>query len=214
MSDKRGWVLGAASVAVGLTFAPEGSLWRVGAAILLLWGLPAVSWAWALGGDWLRGVGLAYVGSGLATLTLVLLPGPFPAGWARMVYWLLAVLPAWRVTDEEPFRWVSWKRAVPWLAVAMLALAARGINLSYSEFQGDEAVIMQRAAQAIAGNDEVLFLHQKGPVEILTPLALWSLTGTVNEWQARLPFTLAGVWAVLAVAATCLGILAIRRARR
>ncbi len=201
MSDKRGWVLGAASVAVGLTFAPEGSLWRVGAAILLLWGLPAVSWAWALGGDWLRGVGLAYVGSGLATLTLVLLPGPFPAGWARMVYWLLAVLPAWRVTDEEPFRWVSWKRAVPWLAVAMLALAARGINLSYSEFQGDEAVIMQRAAQAIAGNDEVLFLHQKGPVEILTPLALWSLTGTVNEWQARLPFTLAGVWAVLAVAA-------------
>ena len=77
----------------------------------------------------------------------------------------------------------------------------RLVNLSYSEFQGDEAVIMSRAAQALAGEDRELFLHQKGPVEILTPMALWALTGTVTEWQARLPFSLAGVLAVLAVAA-------------
>ncbi len=191
-------VLAAAVTAAALTFAPAGSPWRWGAAWALLWGLPTLSWGGWLGGDWLRGAGLAYVGSGLATLAMTLLPGPFPADGARVVYWLLAVAPLAFGGRREASPRGSWWM---WGALLLLALLARGINLDYSEFQGDEAVIMERAAQALAGNDETLFLHQKGPVEILTPQALWSLGGTVNEWQARVPFALAGGLAVLAVTA-------------
>jgi len=87
------------------------------------------------------------------------------------------------------------------LAVVLIAGLVRFLNLGYSEFQGDEAVIMRRAAQMLAGDDQVLCLHQKGPVEILTPMALWALTGTLNEGQARAPFALMGVLAVAACAA-------------
>jgi hypothetical protein len=72
--------------------------------------------------------------------------------------------------------------------------------LGYSEFQGDEALIMGRAAQILAGERDQIFLHQKGPVEILMPVALWSLTETASEGLVRVPFALVGVLAVAAIA--------------
>ncbi|HSM59125.1 MAG TPA: glycosyltransferase family 39 protein, partial [Candidatus Sulfomarinibacteraceae bacterium] len=81
----------------------------------------------------------------------------------------------------------------------LLTIVLRYPNLSYKEFQGDEGVIMERAAAALLGDDAQLFLHQKGPVEILIPLFTWGLGGSINEFWTRLPFTAAGVLTVLAV---------------
>jgi hypothetical protein len=58
---------------------------------------------------------------------------------------------------------------------------------------------MVRAARAILGDGAQLFYHQKGPVEVLLPMATWTLSGTINEAQARLPFAFAGLLGVVAV---------------
>jgi 4-amino-4-deoxy-L-arabinose transferase-like glycosyltransferase len=58
---------------------------------------------------------------------------------------------------------------------------------------------MMRAARAIAGDDRQLLYHQKGPVEVLLPMATWTLSGRISEWQARLPFAFAGLLGVGAI---------------
>lgn len=182
-------------------------LLRYGAAVFLLWGAPAVGWAIVASGRRLErvaiGGGMAFVCTGLATLALHLIPGAFPSIVAILSYGLLACMPLLLLPRcvnrvERP----SWRKQ--WLIVlfvVFVAAAVRFPSLGYSEFQGDEAVIMRRAAQALAGDDRELYLHQKGPVEILVPMSLWALTGTVNEWQARVPFALAGLLAVVVVMA-------------
>ena len=85
--------------------------------------------------------------------------------------------------------------------VALLLVAAflRLTNLGYSEFQGDEARAMLMAAGVIQGQDEILFLHKKGPVEVLLPATFYALQGTADEFTARLPFALSSLAGVLSV---------------
>jgi hypothetical protein len=71
--------------------------------------------------------------------------------------------------------------------------------LSYSEFQGDEALAMIFAAEAIEGHEDALFLRGKGPGEILLPLALWRLTGPISEGLARIPFVIAGMAGIITI---------------
>ncbi|MBN1580644.1 MAG: glycosyltransferase family 39 protein, partial [Anaerolineae bacterium] len=84
-------------------------------------------------------------------------------------------------------------------ALLIITILFRLAGLGYSEFQGDEGIIMVRAAEAIAGDDGELFLHQKGPFEILIPMATWSLNGALNEFWARLPFAWAGILGIAAL---------------
>ncbi len=97
--------------------------------------------------------------------------------------------------------WPKFQRNWHWVFLILLALALRFTWLGYSEFQGDEGLIMSRAAAMLTGDDAEIFLHQKGPIEILLPMSLWGLAGEINEFWARIAFAWAGVWAVLAVAA-------------
>ena len=83
----------------------------------------------------------------------------------------------------------------------LLAAALRLTHLGYAEFQGDEARAMLMAAGLGQGRDEVLFVHKKGPSEVLLPALMWATTGGIDEATARLPFALAGLGAVLAVGA-------------
>jgi hypothetical protein len=187
-----------------LTWLPVPTGIRYIAAWVLLWLLPALSWARALPGDrttrLASGSGLAFAVSGLLTLALHYLPGPFPRGAARWTYAVGALLPFGvapaGTKDGRPRP--EFARGV--LVALIIAALVRLPNLAYSEFQGDEAVIMSRAAQALEGDDGELFLHQKGPVEVLIPMSLWSLTGTTSEWQVRLPFAFMGCLAVVAIA--------------
>lgn len=85
-----------------------------------------------------------------------------------------------------------------WL-ILLVAIGLRFVNLGYSEFQGDEALAMLAAAEALSGHETALFLRAKGPGEVLFPMALWRLTGTTTEALARLPFALATLGAILTI---------------
>ena len=92
-------------------------------------------------------------------------------------------------------------KSVIWQVVLIVVLASffRLTFLGYSEFQDDEAKVMLKAAGAIQGRDDVLFLHKKGPAEILIPTVLYSLMGQTNEFAARLPFALANLLGIIVV---------------
>jgi hypothetical protein len=149
------------------------------------------------------------IGSGLgmgtvALLTLLLhyVPGPFPtAALAVAVSGLILVLIllTFRSSGTQFTLDLDGRTLVLSALVVLLAAFLRFTHLGYSEFQGDEATIMMRAAHAISGDDAQLFYHQKGPIEVLIPTATWALSGVINEWQARLPFATAGLVGVAAV---------------
>ena len=82
------------------------------------------------------------------------------------------------------------------LALLLVAAFLRFGNLGYSEFQGDESRAVLMAAGVVRGQEEILFLHKKGPVEILVPAVFYALDGTITEFIARFPFALASVAAL------------------
>ncbi|MBE7553876.1 MAG: glycosyltransferase family 39 protein [Anaerolineales bacterium] len=100
---------------------------------------------------------------------------------------------------HSPLTIVSLRTSTPLLLILLIALFLRTLNLNYSEFQGDEALAMITAAEALEGHEDALFLRSKGPAEVLLPMALWRLTGVINESIARLPFTTASLLAIVTI---------------
>lgn len=100
---------------------------------------------------------------------------------------------------NSPLTIVSLRASAPLLLILLIALLLRTVNLNYSEFQGDEALAMITAAEALEGHEDALFLRSKGPAEVLLPMALWRLSGVINEPIARLPFTTASLLAVATI---------------
>ncbi len=206
----------------GLLLAPAGGPPRVlGALILFL--LPGLAWAGRLipTADrltrWTVGAGLSYTLAMTLGLILHYLPGPVPL-WAELAALNALILVPWlkrggareqggRGTGGQGSREAEEQRSgapcllslprlrasAPLLLVLLLAALFRFPGLGYSEFQGDEALVMISAAEALEGHQDALFLRGKGPGEVLLPMLLWRLTGTVNEATARLPFAVAGL---------------------
>ncbi|GAB4543942.1 MAG: hypothetical protein Kow0063_37520 [Anaerolineae bacterium] len=186
-----------------LLLAPAGSPLRVVGALIIL-ALPGLVWARRLAPPldyltrWLVGAGLSYTLAIMLGLGLHYLPGPIPL-WATLAALnVLAVLPGLLPAGARGATRQLPDKRLGWLAVIfLLAALFRFTNLGYSEFQGDEALAMITAAEALEGHQDALFLRGKGPGEALLPLALWRLTGTINETIARLPFAIAGLLMVL-----------------
>jgi len=183
----------------GLLLAPAGSLARLtGAMVLLL--LPGLAWTGRLlpTADpltrWTLGAGLSYTLAMTLGLILHYLPGPIPL-WAELVAFNALALIPWLGAGGWRRRAGGGRLAASRWLVAILLLAAifRFTSLGYSEFQGDEALAMISAAEALEGHQDALFLRGKGPGEVLLPMVLWRLTGTVNESIARIPFAIAGL---------------------
>ncbi|MEO8084295.1 MAG: glycosyltransferase family 39 protein [Ardenticatenales bacterium] len=92
-----------------------------------------------------------------------------------------------------------------WLAIALvIAFAAlfRLPNLGWSEFQGDEALVLHKAAATIDGRHDAIYVHKKGPAEILVTAEVYAITRRIDEGTARLPFAvamLAGLAALIVV---------------
>jgi len=190
---------------------PPASAGRVAGALLLVGFLPGLSWASRLLPSsspllrWTSAAALSYVFSSLAALLLHYLPGPVQPWHILTSLNLLAILPLLFRTRNKPVAEdgpsSSYKSFCPLALCLLITVAAllRVGNLNYSEFQGDEALTMISAAEALEGHENALLLRAKGPGEVLLPLILWRLTGTVNETIARLPFTLAALWAIITV---------------
>ena len=187
------------ATANGLLLAPAGSPSRVAGALILLL-LPGLAWARRLLPKLAHltrsiiGAGLSYTIAMVVGLILHYLPGPIPLWAALAALNGLALIPILLVGDTANQEPLKLGRAARWLvAILLLALAFRFISLGYSEFQGDEALAMITAAEALEGHQDAFFLRGKGPGEALLPMALWRLTGTLDETIARLPFTTAGL---------------------
>ena len=146
------------------------------------------------GEDWLIGAGLVLLMQPLFALLIHYLPGSIPAWLLLLAAILLPLLlpsaPLLPRPSAPPFRF--------WLPI-LLALLLRLPNMGYKEIQGDEGIILTRAAAALMGDEAELFLHQKGPMEILLPLVTWGVTGATHEFWARLPFLWAGLLGVTAI---------------
>ncbi len=186
---------------VAILLLPPGDL-RTAASFFLLWVLPGWAWVWALrsgvptASRWLPGLGLGVAVNALLALLLHYLPGPIPFWASLLAFSLAALLPMF--ISRSAVR-PSLTFSVYWVLPLLVALAFRLPDLGYSEFQGDEAVAMVRAAKAIEGDDGQLFLHQKGPLEILLPMATWRLAGAMDEFWARLPFAWVSLLGVAAI---------------
>ncbi len=101
------------------------------------------------------------------------------------------------VAIGERWQWFDWTNLA---LLALLAGAAylRFTNIGYAELHGDEAIVALRSVDVIQGWERALFVHKKGPGEILMGTALYVLTGRLTEFAAHLPFALASWTGVLA----------------
>jgi 4-amino-4-deoxy-L-arabinose transferase-like glycosyltransferase len=181
----------------------------------LLWVLPGLAWSKLLPHRgvrpperWVLALGLNFVVTPVLTLLLAYLPGPLTSPQLLLGLLVATFGPlligqllrrgraAERASEPSP-----WGRRGRLLLAAVLLLAAglRFVNLGYSEFQGDEAIVIVRAAKALEGDEAILFQHKKGPAELTVVMATWRLTGFINEPLARLPFAWANLLGVAAL---------------
>ena len=207
------WYLASLVVANLALLLPDLSPFRVAGALLLIGLLPGLSWANRLPAAspallrWTIAAALSYVITTLTTLLLHYLPGPVHAWQVLAALDALALLPflinrikaAAAPKPGDSAAAPLTRSAAPLLLILLIALALRTANLHYSEFQGDEALAMISAAEALEGHADALFLRAKGPGEVLLPMALWRLTGPINEPVARLPFTVAALLAIVTI---------------
>lgn len=138
----------------------------------------------------------------LLLLLLHILPGSIP-WWLLLGISIILSIGILSLENKEPgtedlepeaessHRFSRWYFAV--IAVLILAAVFRLVYLGSAEFQGDEARAMLMAMGVQHGQDEILLLHRKGPMEILLPALPLVLIGKINEWAARLPFACAGI---------------------
>ncbi|RME98548.1 MAG: hypothetical protein D6768_17065, partial [Chloroflexi bacterium] len=146
---------------------PPASVLRVTGALLLLAILPGGLWAtrfFPTEPPLLRGViaaGISVAATALLALALQYLPGPVQTWHLLAALNLIALLPllfirrrpiAVRHSPIRPF----FKEHLPLLLILAVALFLRAANLSYSEFQGDEALAMLSAAEALEGHEDAL----------------------------------------------------------
>jgi hypothetical protein len=189
------------------------SLLLPGLLLVRLWAPRAEGWQGALE----RIVYAVAAGIGVQVVTLLLLsyiPGPLTKGMALAAFdGILIVLGVVRhadVADRRACATQTWQTArstlhasrstlFGLLILLLTAGALRFVDLGYADFDSDEARATLRAAAVIQGYDDVLFIHRKGPTEILVPTALYVLTGHLTEGEARLPFALANLAGVLAI---------------
>ena len=197
-----------------LIFLPFGVVLRYSAAFALSALLPGLLLSEQLGAQLgerglieraVMGVGLGYALLIISGLLLHNVPGPLRRWMVLLSYSALCLLLAALGARPRIPSAQTTRSGAPWTLPAILLLAAllRLVHLGYSEFQGDEVAVLHKAAAAIQGRDDALFLHKKGPAEILVLMVNYAATQRVNEFTARLPFALAGLAAVGAT--YCLG---------
>ncbi len=199
------WLWAAAALAIAANAWFEV---RAAAAVLLLFFLPGWAWleAWLPSfreGVWrvILAAGLSLILTSLGTLYLSYLPGPLTEGHLLGLCAVLTLPPLAVALRRQPAP-LLWPDRRLWLllgVVLVLAAALRLPRLGYAEFHEDEVEVTSLATRTIGGEDYAVFLHRKGPEQMLPPLAGWLLAGHITEGWARLPFALAGLLGVAAL---------------
>jgi len=160
-----------------------------------------------LGERFVYGVGLGFALMILLMLALSYLPGGLTFGDLLLAFnGLILLLFVGNLLQQRrapqpspalPTPMTSWS----FIALATLLLGTaylRFTHLGYSELHGDEALVALRSVDVIQGWERALFVHKKGPGEILSGAMIYLLTGELTEYAAHLPFAFASWSAVLA----------------
>ena len=147
-------------------------------------------------------LGAGYASLITGGLALHYLPGPITLPLVLVAYDIILLCLLIPYTRQERSKSsVAIPKSALIQASLLIAIAAFFCftYLGYSEFQGDEAIVMLKATAAVRGDDNAILVHKKGPAEILIPAIFYASQGQVNEWMARLPFALAALAGLLAV---------------
>ena len=154
----------------------------------------------------LYGVGAGYALFVVALLGLSYLPGGLTFRQVFITFHLIIAGLAVAATGARRGRAAPTGLRLRWdgATVALLALLAgaaylRFTHLGYAELHGDETLVALRAVDVIQGYERALFVHKKGPAEILIGAGIYALTGKLNEFAGHLPFALASWTGVAAV---------------
>ena len=205
---RRWWPLWLGALALGIILLTDWAEVRLLAAVVLFflpgWAWLEACWPGAGQGVWrlLVAAGLGLALTSLGTLYLAYLPGPLTVTHLLLGY-VVITLPALVLARRRPLSRLEWPDREGWLlilAVLGVAAALRMPHLGYAEFHEDEVEVTSLAVRAIQGEDYAVFLHRKGPAQMLLPLAGWLLSDRITEGWARLPFALASLLGVLTLA--------------
>ena len=169
-------------------------------ALLLLFVWPGVAWGFS---TWLwkestaraEQLAISAVG-GLAILltvilALALLPGEIHIVILVMLSLVFTLLPivSNMIRPESTLSFAPFAaKDLVWIFLPIgIALILRLPWFGYREIQGDEGIVLVRAADVLLGDHVELLLHRKGPMEILLIVGLWGLSGELNDFWSRLP---------------------------
>ena len=202
----RFWPIVLWITANGLILAPVEPL-RPAAALVLLAFVPG--WVWlryfdppvSLPARVIVAMGLSLALTVVSTMAAVYLPGPLSHTPLLLV--INGVILAGLVTNRSTSQLTNQltNQPTPYLlitlaALLLLAAALRLPRLGYAEFHEDEAEALMLGVRLFQGEDYALFLHRKGPAQMLLPVAFWLSSGHLTETLARLPFALSSILSV------------------
>ncbi|MFQ5577337.1 MAG: hypothetical protein ACE5G8_10170 [Anaerolineae bacterium] len=196
LRNRYGWFLGLWELAMLVAGFGGWFPARAAAATLLLFFLPGWAWLeiwpaaprrvlWRL----VLAFSLSLSLSGLGTLYLAYLPGPITKAHLSGMLAVITLPPLLIALrrDPQPLEWPAPKFWLPLLLLLLLAASLRLPMLGYAEFHEDEVEVTSLAARAIGGTDYAVFLHRKGPLQMLVPLGGWLAAGRITEGWARFP---------------------------
>ncbi len=200
------WLLLVASNLLILTGADPAL--RYPAALILVAFLPG--WAWLRAAlppltdpaeRLTMAVGVSLALTIVVAMGAVYLPGPISQAkilWLTNLVTLTGLgIAAWRArghpAEGAASTAFSPRLLLPLLLVLLLAAALRLPRLGYAEFHEDEAEALMLGVRLLNGEDYALFLHRKGPAQMLLPLTFWLLANQITEALARFPFALSSI---------------------
>jgi hypothetical protein len=207
------WPLLLAAAATGLLLAPVPVSIRYTAGLILCLFLPGWVWSFPLFRPVARlllSPGLSIALTILASMVAVYLPGALTRSQLLLLLNLL-IITGWGTARFSATHFPSpavassdnkSRLVIPGLLLLLvltLALLLRLPRLGYAEFHEDEAEALMLGVRLLQGEDYALFLHRKGPAQMLLPVTLWLLTGQITETLARLPFALSSLFSVAAI---------------
>lgn len=203
------WPLVLLIAADSLITATSGPPTRYAAALILLLFLPGWVWVEAFFNPLLNlaerlvlAIGLSLALTVFGAMLAVYLPGPISVSKLLMITNAITVtglLAQW-YQNRHPrpaSKPQSPKFTIILLALILLAAALRLPRLGYAEFHEDEAEALLLGTRLFQGEDYALFLHRKGPAQMLLPISFWLLTNRLTEALARFPFALNSILSVV-----------------
>lgn len=191
-------------------FLADVAGFRFMAALLLLAWLPGWVWLAPFGFRPAANIerltmapGLALALTILGAMLAVYLPGPLTAAHLLVTgnaIIITGMVVSWWPGGGRPVPSRSEQPTIPnryalglLLGLILLTAALRLFRLGYAEFHEDETEALMLGVRLLQGEDYALFLHRKGPAQMLLPISFWLLTGSITESLARLPFALSSL---------------------